>query len=66
MKGSRGGLVYALVLLASATTVLAQTYHGGLRGSVREAGGVVPGASVALTNEATNASRTVQTNHLGE
>jgi hypothetical protein len=66
MKGSRGWLVYALVLLAGATPALAQTYHGGLRGAVREAGGVVPGVSVALTNEATNATRTTQTNHLGE
>jgi len=66
MKGSRRGLVYALVMLASATTALAQTYHGGLRGAVREAGGVVPGASVTLTNESTNASRVTQTNHLGE
>ena len=66
MKGSHRWLVYALVLLASATPALAQTFHGGLRGAVREAGGVVPGVTVTLTNEATNASRTVQTNHLGE
>src|SRR5439155_3882694 len=40
MKGSRRGLVYALILLlASVTTALAQTYHGGVRGAVREAGG---------------------------
>src|SRR5438093_7527214 len=66
MTGSRRWLACGLVLLASATAALAQTYHGGLRGAVREAGGVVPGASVTLTNEATSASRVAQTNHVGE
>jgi trimeric autotransporter adhesin len=63
---SRRVLPCVLVLLASATPVLAQTFHGGLRGAVREAGGVVPGVTVTLTNEATSVSRTTQTNHLGE
>src|SRR5712691_3381876 len=66
MTGSRRWLLYALALLASATPTLAQTFHGGLRGAVREAGGVVPGVTVTLTNEATSASRVAQTNHLGE
>ena len=66
MKGSSRWLVFALVLLAVATSALAQTFHGGLRGAVREAGGVVPGAAVSLVNEGTSASRSTQTNHLGE
>ena len=33
------------VALATAGPLLAQTYHGGLRGAVRESGGVVPGVS---------------------
>ena len=45
---------------------MAQTYHGGLRGLVREAGGVVPGVTVTLTNEGTNAIRHTQTNSVGE
>jgi trimeric autotransporter adhesin len=66
MTGSRRRLLCGLALLAVATPALSQTFHGGLRGAVREAGAVVPGASVTLTNEATNAGRTTQTNHLGE
>jgi hypothetical protein len=54
------------MFLAPATSLLAQTFHGGLRGLVREQGAVVPGASVDLTNEATNVSRHAQTNSVGE
>jgi hypothetical protein len=56
----------ALVWLAAASTVSAQTYHGGLRGGVRDPGGVVPGAEVSLTNEATSQSRATTTNSAGE
>jgi trimeric autotransporter adhesin len=66
MTGSRRWLACGLAVLACATPALAQTFHGGLRGAVREAGGVVPGVTVTLTNEATSVSRTTQTNHLGE
>ena len=66
MTGSRRWLLCGLALLAGAVPALAQTFHGGLRGAVREAGGVVPGVTVTLINEATNVSRTTQTNHLGE
>jgi hypothetical protein len=44
----------------------AQTYHGGVRGSIRDADGVVPGVDVTLTNEQTNISRSVLTNEHGE
>jgi hypothetical protein len=50
----------------AAVPLLAQTYHGGLRGAVRESGGVVPGAHVTLLNEANGASRTATTNSAGE
>src|SRR5215813_7250102 len=47
--------------------LLGQGFQGGLRGSVRDAGGaVVPGVEVALTNEATSRSRTTVTNDSGE
>jgi hypothetical protein len=44
----------------------AQTYQGGLRGAVRDANGVVPGADVVLINEDTNLTRTTVTNNVGE
>ena len=56
-----------LLCLLSATLVLvpesaAQTYQGGLRGAVRDADGVVPGASVVLSHVETGFERTVVTN----
>src|SRR6266545_7055289 len=67
MTASRrvGSCVLALIV-AGAAPVLAQTYHGGLRGLVREQGAVVPGAGVDLINEGTNATRHTQTNTVGE
>jgi hypothetical protein len=53
-------------MLATAAPLLAQTYHGGLRGAVRDPDGVSPGAAVTLVNEATNATRHTTTNHVGE
>jgi hypothetical protein len=45
----------------------AQTYVGGLRGTVRDsAGGVVPDTQLVLMNEETNASRTSTSNAAGE
>jgi hypothetical protein len=55
-----------MLCLTAATSSLAQTFHGGLRGIVREAGGVIPAAAVTLTNEATNIARHTQTNTVGE
>ncbi len=43
-----------LVVLASARASVGQGFQGGLRGSIRDAGGGVPGAAVTLTNENTN------------
>ena len=49
-----------------ATCAWAQGSLGGLRGAVRDANGVVPGAQVALTNQGTNISRNTVTNDVGE
>jgi trimeric autotransporter adhesin len=59
-------LVLGCAALFAATPLMAQTYHGGLRGAVRDPDGVTPGVAVALINEATNATRHATTNHVGE
>jgi trimeric autotransporter adhesin len=55
-----------LLLVGSAVPTDAQTYQGGIRGAVRDPGGVVPGAEVSIVNEATNATRTMVSNETGE
>ena len=52
--------------MALAGTAAAQSFTGGLRGAVRDANGVVPGARVELVNEATNQTRDAVTNEVGE
>src|SRR2546426_1363385 len=62
-----GSIVSALLLLVgSAASVDAQQFTGGVRGAVRDANGVIPGVTVTLTNEATNISREVVTNEVGQ
>jgi len=46
--------------------VFGQGFQGGLRGSIKDAGGVIPGVEVTLTNEQTNIKRSVVTNERGE
>ena len=60
---------FSLLLLGvAATTSLAaaQTYQGGVRGAVRDATGVIPGAAVTLTNSGTNQVRLATTNAVGQ
>ena len=57
----------ALVLLAGgASHAFAQGFTGGIRGAIKDSGGVIPGAEVTLTNEATNVSRSTTSNEAGE
>ncbi|MBI4266646.1 MAG: TonB-dependent receptor [Acidobacteria bacterium] len=56
----------ALCVLACAAGVRAQTFQGGIRGSVRDVDGVVPAAEVTLTEDATGLTRTTVTNERGE
>src|SRR5438045_9687866 len=57
----------AAVLAVSASGVaMGQGFQGGLRGSVKDAGGVIPGVEVTLTNEQTNIKRSTVTNERGE
>jgi hypothetical protein len=55
-----------MAVLAFAGAAYAQTFTGGLRGAVRDPGGVVPGAVVELINESTNVSRDTRSNEQGE
>src|SRR5207237_1504229 len=43
-----------------------QQFTGGVRAAARDANGVSPGVAVTLTNEATNISREVVTNDVGQ
>src|SRR6478672_3066036 len=56
----------ALLLASHAGSVFGQGFQGGLRGSIKDAGGVIPGVEVTLTNEQTNIKRSVVTNERGE
>lgn len=54
-------------LSASLPDAPAQTFQGGVRGKIQDAGGaVIPGAAVALQNEETGAGRRTQSNAAGE
>ena len=55
-----------LVVLVSSHLAAGQGFQGGLRGSLKDAGGVVPGVEVTLTNEQTNIKRSTVTNERGE
>src|SRR5215467_4472680 len=45
----------------------AQSFQGGLRGTIRDQGGaIIPGVEVLLINEATDVSRNTITNETGE
>src|SRR5437879_2006637 len=60
-------LTLTLVLVVAADSgVAGQGFQGGLRGAAKDAGGVVPGVEVTLTNEATNLKRSTVTNERGE
>jgi hypothetical protein len=54
-----------LVLVASSDAA-GQGFQAGLRGSIKDAGGVIPGVEVTLVNEQTNISRSVVTNERGD
>ena len=58
--------LFVVCVLACAAIAAAQTYQGALRGAVRDAQGVIPGAEVTLINEDTNAERSAMTNEVGE
>ncbi|HMD36898.1 MAG TPA: carboxypeptidase-like regulatory domain-containing protein [Vicinamibacterales bacterium] len=56
----------ALLAVGISAAAFGQGFQGGVRGSVKDSGGVVPGVEVTLTNEATNIKRTTVSNERGE
>ncbi len=62
---SRWCAVALLVVPIVTTTAWAQTFTGGVRGVVTDSGGVVPGVTVTLTNEANGAARNEVSNEQG-
>jgi trimeric autotransporter adhesin len=59
-------MLAAALALAVPRGASAQTFQGSVRGTVSDAQGVIPGATVVLLNEATQASRQTVTNGRGE
>ena len=55
----------ALLVILSAAGLAAQSSTGAMRGTVKDAQGVIPGATVTLTNEANGTSRETVTNESG-
>jgi hypothetical protein len=49
-----------------AATLHAQSFQGGLRGTVKDPQGIIPGVTVTLTNEGNNVSRETVSNAVGE
>ncbi|MGQ0735055.1 MAG: TonB-dependent receptor domain-containing protein [Acidobacteriota bacterium] len=59
-------VVVWITALLTAAPITAQTFHGGIRGAVRDATGILPGATITLVNEGTRLSRIGETNNAGE
>ena len=59
-------VISALLTVVSSSVVFGQGFQGGIRGAVKDSGGVVPGVEVTLTNEQTNIARSTTTNERGE
>src|SRR5437879_5097291 len=59
-------LLGALLTAFTAPAVYGQGFQGGLRGAVKDPGGVLPAVEVTLTNEQTNIARSTVTNERGE
>ena len=63
---SRWALLALLIFPLVTTSAFAQTFTGGLRGAVKDSGGVVPGVTVTLVNDSTGASRESISNEQGQ
>ena len=59
-------VVGAVLVLLTSHLAAGQGFQGGLRGSLKDTGGVVPGVEVTLINEQTNIKRSTVTNERGK
>src|SRR5262249_57636044 len=59
-------LLGAFLAVVTSSTAFGQGFQGGLRGAIKDSGGVIPGVEVTLTNERTNIGRNTVTNERGE
>jgi len=59
-------LLGAFLAAVTSSTAFGQGFQGGLRGAIKDSGGVIPGVEVTLTNERTNIGRNTVTNERGE
>src|SRR5262245_42301904 len=59
-------VVCCVAALVAAVPAFGQQFTGGVRGAVSDMNGVIPGVTVTLVNEATNISREVVTNEVGQ
>jgi hypothetical protein len=66
MRSITGVIACCFLLLGAWHEAPAQTFYGGLRGVVRDANGIIPGAEVTLTSATTNAVRKAVTSSVGE
>ena len=67
MRATIRTLACLLVLIVGVTVEgRTQGFQGGLRGVVKDSGGVIPGAEVTLTNQGTSLTRSAVTTQAGE
>ena len=59
-------LLALLIGPMAVASAYAQSFTGGLRGAVKDSGGVIPGATVTLVNEGSGASREAVSNEQGQ
>jgi hypothetical protein len=59
-------IVGACVLWFTAGLAIAQSFQGGMRGSVKDSQGVIPGVTITLINEANGVTRDTVSNASGE
>ena len=59
-------VICTLLLVGGATDAMSQQFTGGVRGTVADAQGIIPGVTVTLTNEGTTVARDTLTNEVGE